>query len=125
MIRRPPRSTRTDTLFPYTTLLRSVQPARIVVMETELWPNLLRAAKRRRIPLTIVNARLSPRSFKGYSKVAGFARRTLADAAHVAAQSQADAERFRELGAPRVSVMGNIKFDQQLPPAQKIGRAHV
>ncbi|HEY9547201.1 MAG TPA: lipid IV(A) 3-deoxy-D-manno-octulosonic acid transferase [Solimonas sp.] len=104
--------------------LASVQPARIVVMETELWPNLLRAAKRRRIPLTIVNARLSPRSFKGYSKVAGFARRTLADAAHVAAQSQADAERFRELGAPRVSVMGNIKFDQQLPPAQiALGRA--
>lgn len=95
-----------------------VRPAKIVVMETELWPNLLHAAARRRIPLTIVNARLSPRSFKGYSKVAGFARRTLADAAHVAAQSAADAERFRQLGAQRVSVMGNIKFDQQVPDAQ-------
>ncbi|WP_028081182.1 lipid IV(A) 3-deoxy-D-manno-octulosonic acid transferase [Solimonas soli] len=100
--------------------LGRVRPRQIVVMETELWPNLLRAAAARHIPLTIANARLSPRSFQGYSRVKGFARRTLADAAHIAAQSAADAERFRALGAPdaRVSVMGNIKFDQAVPETQ-------
>jgi 3-deoxy-D-manno-octulosonic-acid transferase len=98
--------------------LSRARPAKIVVMETELWPNLLRAAAARGIALSIVNARLSPRSFNGYSKVAGFARRTLADVAQVAAQSEADAERFRALGATRVSVMGNIKFDQAVPDAQ-------
>ncbi|NGY06400.1 lipid IV(A) 3-deoxy-D-manno-octulosonic acid transferase [Solimonas terrae] len=98
--------------------LARVRPGKIVVMETELWPNLLRAAAVRDIALSIVNARLSPRSFKGYSKVAGLARRTLADCRQIAAQSAADAERFRQLGAAQVSVMGNIKFDQQLPEAQ-------
>jgi 3-deoxy-D-manno-octulosonic-acid transferase len=104
--------------------LRRARPAKIVVMETELWPNLLRAAAARAIELSIVNARLSPRSFRGYSRVAGFARRTLADCARIAAQSAADAERFRRLGAANVSVMGNIKFDQAVPDVQlALGRA--
>jgi len=100
--------------------LRRVQPRKIVVMETELWPNLLRAARSRGIALTIANARLSPRSFRGYGRVAGFARRTLADCTAIGAQSEADAERFRQLGASaeRVSVMGNIKFDLAIPDAQ-------
>ncbi|WP_020647980.1 lipid IV(A) 3-deoxy-D-manno-octulosonic acid transferase [Solimonas variicoloris] len=100
--------------------LARVRPAKVVVMETELWPNLLRATAARGIALTIANARLSPRSLRGYSRVAGFARATLADVAHIAAQSEADAQRFRALGAPeaRVSVMGNIKFDQTIPEAQ-------
>lgn len=106
--------------------LGRVRPERIVVMETELWPNLLHAAARRGVPLTIANARLSPRSLRGYSRVVGFTRRTLGDCAAIAAQSEADAARFRMLGAPaaRVSVMGNIKFDQALPDAQlTAGRA--
>lgn len=100
--------------------LARVRPRQVVVMETELWPNLFRALAARRIPLTIANARLSPRSFAGYSRVRGFARATLADCTHIAAQSEADAERFRALGAApaHVSVMGNIKFDLELPQAQ-------
>ncbi|HSV47409.1 MAG TPA: glycosyltransferase N-terminal domain-containing protein, partial [Ramlibacter sp.] len=98
--------------------LARMQPRRVVVMETELWPNLFRALARRRIPLVIANARLSPRSFRGYSRVRGFAGSTLGDCSQVAAQSEADAERFRSLGAPRVGVMGNIKFDLALPEAQ-------
>ena len=100
--------------------LARMRPQRVVVMETELWPNLFRALARRSIPLTIANARLSPRSFKGYSRVRGFAAATLADCAHIAAQSEADAQRFQALGAlpARVSVMGNIKFDQSVPEAQ-------
>lgn len=99
--------------------LERMQPQQVVVMETELWPNLFRALARRGIPLVIANARLSPRSFRGYLRVRGFAASTLADCGHVAAQSDADAERFLRLGAPagRVSVMGNIKFDMTLPEA--------
>ncbi len=103
-----------------------MRPQRVVVMETELWPNLFRALRRRGVPLVIANARLSPRSFAGYQRVRGFAAATLGDCAHIAAQSAADAERFRALGAPpqRVSVMGNLKFDQTVPDAQlDAGRA--
>lgn len=98
--------------------LACVRPQRVVVMETELWPNLFRACAARGIPLLIANARLSPRSFAGYGRVAGFARATLADTAHIAAQSPLDAERFTALGAPRVSVVGNLKFDLAIPEAQ-------
>lgn len=97
-----------------------MRPQRVVVMETELWPNLFRALARRSVPLLIANARLSPRSFRGYGRVRGLAAATLADCAAIAAQSDADADRFRALGASpaRVRTVGNIKFDQTAPPAQ-------
>ena len=94
------------------------QPKQVVVMETELWPNLFRALRRRGIPLLIANARLSPRSFRGYSRVAGFTRQVLSHVTVVAAQSALDAERFTALGAPRVEVVGNLKFDLALPEAE-------
>ncbi len=99
--------------------LARAQPQQVVVMETELWPNLFAALKDRRIPLTIANARLSPRSFKGYSRVAGFTRSVLGAVTTVAAQSALDAERFRALGAPRVEVLGNLKFDLALPAGEQ------
>lgn len=105
--------------------LARMRPRKVVVMETELWPNLFRALARRGVPLVIANARLSPRSYKGYSRVRGFARSTLADCTHIAAQSPEDAQRFRDIGAEalRVSVMGNIKFDVEIPEAQvQLGR---
>ncbi|WP_293373361.1 lipid IV(A) 3-deoxy-D-manno-octulosonic acid transferase [Nevskia sp.] len=99
--------------------LDRVRPARFVVMETELWPNLFRACCVRGIPLTIANARLSPRSFRGYGRVRGFARDTLSDVTMIAAQSKSDAARFRTLGGvrERVRVIGNLKFDLNLPEA--------
>jgi len=93
------------------------RPQQVVVMETELWPNLFAALKARGIPLTIANARLSPRSFRGYSRVAGFTRSVLANVSTVAAQSALDAERFAALGAPNVLVLGNLKFDLAMPTA--------
>lgn len=101
-------------------LLDRMQPQRVVVMETELWPNLFAALKQRGIPLHIVNGRLSPRSFAGYSKVRGFAAEVLAACTGILAQSPEDAERFRALGADpqRVHPVGNIKFDQTLPDDQ-------
>jgi 3-deoxy-D-manno-octulosonic-acid transferase len=99
--------------------LKRVQPQRVVVMETELWPNLFAALRQRALPLLLVNARLSPRSFRGYGRVRGFAARTLACVTEVCAQSEADAQRFRDLGAPRVSAPGNLKFDLNIPDAAR------
>lgn len=106
--------------------LRRMQPARVVVMETELWPNLFAALARRRVPIVIANARLSPRSFAGYRRVRGFAKATLAHCAAIAAQSEADAGRFRALGADpaRVHVPGNLKFDLEMPEEMvRVGQA--
>lgn len=104
--------------------LDRARPAQVVIMETELWPTLFRELRRRGIPLTIANARLSPRSFAGYSRVADFSREVLGDITRVAAQSALDAERFTALGAPRVQVLGNLKFDIDPPTAQlDAGRA--
>ncbi|MDR3416879.1 MAG: lipid IV(A) 3-deoxy-D-manno-octulosonic acid transferase [Nevskia sp.] len=98
--------------------LDRARPRQVVVMETELWPNLFRAVRKRGIPLIVANARLSPRSYRGYGRLRGAIAGVLGDCREVAAQSEADAERFRSLGAPRVSVMGNIKFDMALPEEQ-------
>lgn len=95
-----------------------MNPRQVVVMETELWPNLFRVLSRRGISLTIANARLSPRSFKGYSRFRRAIAEVLSDCSQIAAQSALDAERFTALGAPRVSVMGNIKFDLAVPEDQ-------
>ncbi len=100
--------------------LDCAQPAQVVIMETELWPTLFRQLRRRGIPLTIANARLSPRSFAGYSRVAGFTREVLQDTTRVAAQSEADAQRFASLGAPNVESIGNLKFDID-PAAAQVG----
>ena len=99
--------------------LERVRPRRVVVMETELWPNLFAALDARRIPLLIANARLSPRSYRGYSRVAAFARSVLSAVDIVAAQSEMDADRFRRLGAPHVIATGNIKFDFE-PPGEQL-----
>jgi 3-deoxy-D-manno-octulosonic-acid transferase len=98
--------------------LERVRPRQVLVMETELWPSLFRQLARRGIPLIIGNARLSERSVRGYGRVRGFAAAVLGDVTLVAAQSEADAARFRQLGAPRVEVLGNLKFDIEPDPAQ-------
>jgi 3-deoxy-D-manno-octulosonic-acid transferase len=104
--------------------LQRAKPRQVVVMETELWPNLFHRLGTRGIALTVANARLSPRSMRGYSKVRGFAASTLAHC-RIAAQSPADAERFTQLGANKVEVMGNIKFDMAVPDAQLAGGAEL
>ncbi|HEY9097707.1 MAG TPA: lipid IV(A) 3-deoxy-D-manno-octulosonic acid transferase [Thiobacillus sp.] len=99
-------------------LLRQAQPRLGVVMETELWPNLVRESQRAGVKLFLVNARLSARSARGYRKLATLTRETLGGFVAIAAQTQADAERLRELGAHHVSVAGNLKFDIDPPTAQ-------
>ena len=90
-----------------------------VVMETEIWPNLVRACRRREVPLFLVNARMSARSAKGYARFPGFTSETLNELAAIAAQTEADAARLRALGARAVAVTGNLKFDIE-PPLEQL-----
>ena len=94
------------------------QPTLGIVMETELWPNLLHACAARRVPVLLANARLSERSAGRYRKLAALVRLTLGQLAGIAAQSKDDAERLRALGAAQVKVIGNLKFDIPPPEAQ-------
>lgn len=91
--------------------LRSQQPALGVVMETEIWPNLLHAAQRAGLPMVLANARLSARSATKGRRLAWLMHPALARFTQVLAQTEADALRLREAGAHKVQVMGNLKFD--------------
>lgn len=93
-----------------------------LVMETELWPNLIASCKASGIPLALVNARLSARSARGYARFPRLAREALANLAAISAQGEADAARLTALGAPQVEVLGNIKFDIT-PPAEQLAKA--
>jgi len=98
--------------------LDEVQPCAGLILEAELWPNLLRACARRGLPVALVSARLSARSQRRYRSFAlGLLQRSLRGLALIATQTAADAQRFIELGAPagRVQVAGNLKFDLQRP----------
>ncbi len=101
-----------------------LRPEVFVFVETELWPNLLRALDRRRIPAILVNGRLSTRSFQGYRLIGSFWRRVLEHVTWSLMQSGRDAERMLALGASRGRVVetGNLKFDQ-LPPEEAGGSA--
>jgi 3-deoxy-D-manno-octulosonic-acid transferase len=95
-----------------------------VIMETEVWPNLIHACAASGIPLVLANARMSEKSARGYARLSGLARPAFAALTAVCAQSAADAERLRLLGAARVQVSGNLKFDAAPNPAQlAAGRA--
>lgn len=87
------------------------RPAVGLLMETELWPNLIAAAASHGTPLLLVNARLSARSQRGYQRFLPLIRPALRQLAAVAAQTAADAERLTAIGAENVRVFGNIKFD--------------
>lgn len=99
------------------------QPRFGVLMETEIWPNLLAVAKRRGMPIALANARLSERSARGYKRFGRLARPAIAALAGTAAQTEADAARLSELGAGNVEVCGNLKFDVAPPPEKiELGR---
>ncbi len=105
--------------------LHAVRPSIVVILETEIWPNFLREARRREIPVLFVSGRISDRSFaryQGYLRKFGFFLRpflesALGNASAFLMQSQNDAQRIRSLGAPadRVCVSGNFKYDLELP----------
>jgi 3-deoxy-D-manno-octulosonic-acid transferase len=100
--------------------LGTFKPKLCIIMETELWPNLLFLAGRHEVPIFLANARLSPNSFKGYQRIRKFISPLLQNITFVAAQSALDANRFKDLGLPieRVADLGNLKFDVKAPQGQ-------
>ena len=104
--------------------LERYRPRVGLLMETEIWPNLIRGCRDRGVPLYLVNARLSEKSFVRYRRVPALARESLAGFTAVVAQGEEDARRLAALGASNVRITGNIKFDITPPPAQvELGRA--
>lgn len=97
--------------------LKRVRPRALVIMETELWPNMIVETSRKRCPIFLVNARLSERSARGYKRFGGWTRSMLGRLDWIAAQAGDDAARFREVGADEqsVSVTGSIKYDVAIP----------
>jgi 3-deoxy-D-manno-octulosonic-acid transferase len=98
--------------------LERFRPRVGVLMETELWPNLLAQCERHGVPVVLANARMSEKSARGYRRWRALTGPGIRGLAAVCAQSEADAERLRALGAPRVEVTGNLKFDVALDAAQ-------
>ena len=96
--------------------LRHWSPQLIVMVETEIWPNVMASARGRGIPVALVNARLSARSARGYARLGEFTRETLRGFSLIAAQSKSDDRRFRRIGADphSMQVVGSIKFDIDL-----------
>jgi len=96
------------------TALESVKPSLIVLTESELWPNFLRAAKKRNVPVIVVNARMSPRSFVRLQRIAGLARAFLfGNITRFAVQEKEYADRLQQLGVPhsKLVVTGSVKYD--------------
>ena len=91
--------------------LRRQRPALGVLMETEVWPNLQQAARRAGVPMVLANARLSEKSARRGERFAALMRPAAAAMTDVLAQTEDDAERLREAGAPQVALCGNLKFD--------------
>lgn len=108
-----------DVPFAVRRFLEHFRPRAGLLVETELWPNLTAAVARTGVPLLLINARLSERSAQGYRRVAPLSRPLLRAFAGIAAQSEADAGRLRDLGAEHVVVTGNLKFDVAVTPAQR------
>jgi len=95
--------------------LRLVNPRVLVLMETELWPNLIRQLGDRGRAMLLINARLSERSFKGYKRVGGLSRPMFASLTWTGCQYPAHASRFEALGVKNPEITGSVKFDVEIP----------
>ncbi|RZB29890.1 MAG: 3-deoxy-D-manno-octulosonic-acid transferase [Desulfobacteraceae bacterium Eth-SRB1] len=107
--------------FPYDFLIsvkhiaRHVDPCLVLIVESDIWPNFLSEMEKREVPVILVNARLSERSFSGYGKIPFFSKRLFSFFTKICVQSGEDALRFSLLGVPsnKIIITGNIKFDQE------------
>ena len=104
-----------DLPFAINKFLKHFKPSIGLILETELWFNLIAACKQGEIPLLLLNARLSEKSAKGYAKVGGLMREGLQSLSAIAAQTVDDARRLQTLGGQNISVAGNLKFDVKPP----------
>lgn len=98
--------------------LKQIQPKLVIMVETEIWPNLYQACSEQKIPLMLVNARLKEKSFESYLKYGGkLVKNALNQTQLIAAQFDADKDNFAALGAEanKLKVLGNLKFDIEIP----------
>ena len=110
-----------DVPFAVNRFLQHFKPNIGLIMETELWFNLIAACKQREIPLLLLNARLSEKSAKGYAKLGKLTVEGMQNLSVVAAQTADDASRLQALGAQNISVTGNLKFDVK-PPTDSLDK---
>ncbi len=105
--------------FPYAVarFLDHFKPVCGILLETEIWPNLIHACRLRKLPVYLLNARMSEKSRRRYARFRALATTSLNELTAIIAQSPADAERLRSLGAKSVAVTGNLKFDITPDPA--------
>ena len=106
-----------DFTFAVGRFLAHVQPRALILMETEIWPNLILQAKALGIPVLLMNARLSAKSARGYERFGWLGRPVLQAIDLIACQTEEHVERFQRLGvaAPRLQVVGNVKYDLDAP----------
>lgn len=104
-----------DLPFAVNKFLNHFKPSIGLILETELWFNLIAACKQNNIPLLLLNARLSEKSAKGYARLGKLAYEGLQNLSAIAAQTADDAGRLQALGARNISVVGNLKFDVKPP----------
>jgi len=102
-----------DFCFSTDAAIRAFNPVLIVIAETEIWPGFVNQARKRNIPLILVNGRISPSSYRGYSKAKFFFKKVLEKFSLILMQTETDAQRIIGMGAPGgiVEIMGNLKFD--------------
>jgi 3-deoxy-D-manno-octulosonic-acid transferase len=106
-------------------VLNKIQPTLLLIAETELWPNLLRACGRKGIPIVLFNGRISKKSFRGYLFFRFLFEKSLKYVSFFLMQTKEDQDRIVQIGAPsgKTRVVGNLKFDQALPSVTQEARA--
>jgi len=107
--------------------LDRAHPRILVIMETEIWPNMICQCRGRNVPVFLINARLSERSARGYERIRSLASPVMRSISWVAAQAEKDAERFRRIGvAPeKIAVTGSVKFDVDIPDSVRVASAAI
>lgn len=116
-----------DLPFAVRRFLDAMRPALLLIIETELWPNMLHFSSRRDIPVLLINARLSQKSAQGYRRLGRLTRSMLQNLDLVCAQNRSDAERFVSIGLAdsRIAVTGSIKFDVYIDQALRVRAAEL
>ena len=110
-----------DLFFSVRHRISQINPCAVILVETDIWPNFLHEINRKKIPISLVNARLSDRSFSGYRRFFWMFRPLFLTFSTICVQSSIDAERFRKLGIPeaKIKLTGNIKFQQAFSPVSE------
>lgn len=112
-----------DFAFAVRAYLRALRPELLVLVESEFWPRMLAECRRAQIPVAVVNARISDRSWPRYLRLRFLWRRLLSGLALALAQSEVDAERLTAIGARNVRVSGNLKYDIRVPKPAAVTEA--